>query len=61
MAGMTLAQIAIYIIVIAAIVAIVYVALQQFGIQIPLFVQRIFWICVCCVLAVLAIKFLLTV
>lgn len=56
---MNLPQILIYIVVIAAAIAIVYVALQQFGITIPPFVVRVFWIVVCCVLAVLAIKFLL--
>ncbi len=55
-----LAEIVIAIIVIAAVVGILYVALQQFGIVIPPFVVRIFWIVMCAVIAILAIRFLLT-
>jgi hypothetical protein len=52
-------EIIIAIIVIAACVGILYVALQQFGVAIPGFVVRIFWICVCAALAIIAIRFLL--
>lgn len=53
-------QIVIAFIVIAAVVAIMYVALRQFGIAIPPWVIQIFWIVVVAVVAIVAIKFLLT-
>jgi len=55
--GVTFVQLAILIVVIAAVVGIVFVALRQFGIQIPQFVITIFWIVVCAVVAIIAIKF----
>ncbi len=54
----SLVQILIAIIVIGAVIGITYVALQQFGISIPSFVVKIFWIVVVAVVAILAIKFL---
>jgi hypothetical protein len=54
------ASIAIFIIIVAAIVAIVFVALRQFGIAIPAFVVYIFWILVCAVVCILAIRFLMS-
>ena len=56
--GISFIQIAILIVVVAAVVGIVFVALRQFGIQIPQFVVTIFWIVVCAVVAILAIKFI---
>ncbi len=53
-------EIVIAIIVIAAVVGVLYVALQQFGVVIPPFVVKIFWICVCAAVAILAIRFLVT-
>lgn len=47
------------IVVIAAAVGIVYVALQQFDVKIPAFVAKIFWIVVCAVIAVTALRFIL--
>jgi hypothetical protein len=58
--GWGIVQIVIAIIVIAAVVGIMYVCLQQFGIQIPPFVVKIFWIVVAAVVGILAIRFLLT-
>lgn len=46
------------IVVIAAGVAIVYVALRKFGVTIPDWVVQIFWILVVAVVAILALKFL---
>ena len=57
MFGLTIVELAIALVIIAAVVGIVYTALREFGIVIPVFVQRIFWIVICCVLAVVAIKF----
>lgn len=56
-AGWGLVDILILIVIIAACVALVYAALQQFGIAIPPAVTRIFWIVVIAVLVILAIKF----
>lgn len=58
--GWGIVEIVIAIIVIAAVVGIMYIALQQFGVVIPPFVVKIFWIVVCAVIAILAIRFLLT-
>lgn len=58
--GYSLGQLAIGIIVIAAVVAVVYVALREFGIVIPSFVVRIFWIFAAAVIAVVAVKLLLS-
>ena len=56
--GYSIVQVVIAIIVIAAVVGIMYVALQQFGVAIPPFVVKVFWILVCAVVCILAIKFL---
>lgn len=50
----------ILIVVIAAIVAIMYVALARFGIAIPSWVIQIFWIVVVAAVAIFAIRFVLT-
>jgi hypothetical protein len=56
----SLGQIAIAIVIIAAVVALVYVALRQFGIQIPAWVQQVFWIVVVAFVVIVAIKFVLS-
>lgn len=48
---------AIAIVLIAAVVALVVLALRQFGIVIPGFVVTAFWICVTAVVIILAILF----
>jgi hypothetical protein len=58
--GLNIGELAILIIVIAGIVGIVFLVLREMGIAIPAFVIRIFWIVVCIFLAVLAIRFLMT-
>ena len=55
----SLANIAIGIIIIGAVIAIVILALRAMGITIPPAVQTIIWIAVVAVVAVLAIKFVL--
>jgi hypothetical protein len=55
--GYSIVQLLIIVIIVAACVGIMYVALQQFGVQIPRFVVAIFWICVCACLAIFAIRF----
>jgi len=57
--GYSLAQIIVFVIVIAAIIAIAMVAIRVMGIAIPYWVIQIFWIVVIAVVAIFAIKFLL--
>lgn len=52
---------AIAIVIVAAMVALVYVALKQFGIAIPQWVQTVFWILVAAVVIVGAIRFLMSI
>ncbi len=48
------------IVVLAACFGIAYLALQYFGVTIPAIVYRIFWIVVIAVVAILAIRFVLS-
>lgn len=59
-AGWGFTEILIAIIVIAAAVAIMYVALRQFGIQIPQWVIQIFWIVVVAFVAIVAIRIVMS-
>ena len=56
----TVGEFVIAIVIIAAVVAVMYVALRQFGVAIPPWVIQIFWIVVVAVVAILAIRFLLS-
>jgi hypothetical protein len=56
MAGWGVVDLAILIVVIAAIVALVFVALRQFGVAIPAWVVQVFWILVVCFVIIFAIK-----
>lgn len=47
----------IFIVIVAACVALVYVALRQFGITIPPWVVQVFWIVVVAVVVIFAIRF----
>ncbi len=60
MFGWSLEQIAIAIVIIAAVVALVYVALRQFGVSIPDWVQRCFWIVVVCIVVIFCIKLVMS-
>ncbi len=60
LAGYSIGQIAIAIVVIAAIVAVVWIALRQFNVTIPAWVVQVFWVLVVAVVCIFAIKFLLT-
>ncbi len=55
----SVANIAIAIVIIAALVALVLVALRQFGIAIPAWVQQIFWILIVAFVVIFAIKLLM--
>lgn len=59
-AGWTFGNILIAIVVIAACVALMYVALRQFGISIPGWVQQVFWIVVCAFVVIMAIRLVLS-
>ena len=56
-AGWGLVDILIVIVIVAACVALVYVALRQFGIGIPPWVIQVFWIVVVTIVVILAIRF----
>jgi len=58
--GWGLGEFLIAIVVIGAAVALMYVALQQFGITIPPWVVKVFWICVVCMVVIFAIRFVLS-
>lgn len=58
-AGWSIGHIAIAIVVIAACVALVYVALRQFGVAIPAWVVQVFWILAVALVVVFAIRLLL--
>jgi hypothetical protein len=57
LAGYSLVHLLVMVVVIAACVGIVLIALRQFGVAIPPFMVQIFWICLCAVIAIFAIKF----
>jgi hypothetical protein len=59
-AGYSLASIAIMVVIIAAVAALVYVALRQFGISIPAWVQQVFWILVVCFVIIFAIRIVMS-
>ncbi len=57
MSGWTVERIAIAIIIVAALVAIVYVGLRVFKVQVPEWLIHIVWICIVAVVCIVAIKF----
>lgn len=57
MTGWTVKDIAIAIVIIAAVVALVYIALRKFGVKIPEWVVQVFWVCVVAVVIIFAIEF----
>jgi len=57
LAGYSLVHLLVMVVVIAACIGIVLIALRQFGVSIPPFMIQIFWICLCAVIAIFAIKF----
>ena len=56
----SIGSLAIAVVVIAAIVALVYVALRQFQVQIPDWVIKIFWICLVACVVIFAIRLVLS-
>lgn len=57
-AGYSLLQVLIAVVIVAGAVAILYIVLQRMGIAIPDWVVQIFWILVVVLVAILAFKFL---
>lgn len=53
-------SIAILVVVIAAVVALVYIALRQFQVTIPAWVVQVFWVLVVCFVIIFAIRLVLT-
>lgn len=52
-------QIAIAIVVLAAVCALVFVALRQFNIAIPEWVKQVLWIVIVAIVVILAIRFVI--
>jgi hypothetical protein len=57
--GFTVAHWAIIIIIIAAVIAVMYVGLNKMGVAIPDWVIKIFWILVVAIVCIIAIKILI--
>lgn len=57
--NLSIGQLAIAIVVIAAVAALVFVALKQFGVAIPGWVAQVFWIVVVACVVIIAIRFVL--
>lgn len=57
--GWGLGQFLLAVVVVAAVLAVVVIALKQFGVTFPPWVVQIFWVCVVAVVAVIAIRFIL--
>ena len=53
-------QLAIAVVVIAAIIALVLIALRQFGIAIPAWVVQVIWVIVVAFVAILAIRIVMS-
>ncbi len=58
--GLSFPEFLITVVIVAAVVAVVFAALHEFGIAVPAFVVRVFWILVVACLAVFAIRLLLS-
>lgn len=58
--GWSFGEMAIAVVIIAAVVALVYVALSKFGVAIPGWVVQVFWICIVAVVVIAAIRFVMT-
>ncbi len=58
--GWSFGEILVAVVILAACIGIVYVAMRQFGVSIPAWAVQIFWIVVVAVVAILAIRFVLS-
>lgn len=60
LAGWSFAQLAIAVVIVAAVIALVFIAVRQFGVQIPAWVVQVFWVLVVAVVIIFAIRFVMT-
>ncbi len=58
--GWSITEIIVTVIIIAAVIGVMYIALNQFGIKIPPWAVQIFWIVVVAFVAIFAIRLLMT-
>lgn len=58
--GLSFGEVAIALVIIGAILGVLYLALQEFGVPIPGFFIKALWIILIAVVAVLAIRFLMS-
>ncbi len=58
--GWSLIEVVVAIIIIAAVIAVMYIALRQFGVGIPPWVIQIFWVVVVAFVAIFAIRLLMS-
>jgi hypothetical protein len=58
--GWSLGELAIMVVVLAAVCALVFVALRQFGIAVPGWVVQVGWILVVALVVILAIRFVMS-
>lgn len=58
--GYTFGEVAIALVVIAAILGILFYALHEFGVAVPPFFVKCLWIVLVAVIAILAIRFLMS-
>jgi hypothetical protein len=59
LSSVSLGQLLIYVVVIAACVALAVIAIRQFGISIPSWVAQVFWVVVVAAVVIVAIRFVL--
>jgi hypothetical protein len=57
--SVSVGQLLIYVVVIAACVALAVIAIRQFGISIPSWVAQVFWVVVVAAVVIVAIRFVL--
>lgn len=58
--GWSFGEMAIAVVIVAAVVALVWVALRQFGVGIPAWVIQVFWILVVAFVVILAIRLVMS-
>jgi hypothetical protein len=58
--GWSVGELAIIVVIIAAVCALVWVALRQFGVAVPAWIQQVVWIIVVAVVVVAAIRLVLS-
>lgn len=59
-AGWSIGELAIALVIVAAVVALVYIAFRQFGITIPAWVVQVFWVIVVAFVVIFAIRLVMS-